>query len=107
MKPKLTEQVADQLMAKDALDAHARDELAWTSAPSPNRSQAAFASALAFSLGEAAPPLTAFLAPQGAIVKAVPAAALVFLAALGTWAGGTPMVKPALRVGFWARWPWR
>ena len=100
MKPKLAEQVADQLMAKDALDAHARDELAWTSAPSPNRSQAAFASALAFSLGEAAPPLTAFLAPQGA----VPAAALVFLAALGTWAGGTPMVKPALRVGFWARW---
>jgi vacuolar iron transporter family protein len=103
LKPKLAEQVADQLMAKDALDAHARDELAWTSAPSPNRSQAAFASALAFSLGEAAP-LTAFLAPQGAIVKAVPAAALVFLAALGAWAGGTPMVKPALRVGFWARW---
>ena len=91
-------------MAKDALDAHARDELAWTSAPSPNRSQAAFASALAFSLGEAAPPLTAFLAPQGAIVKAVPAAALIFLVALGAlgaWAGGAPMVKPALRVVFW------
>jgi VIT1/CCC1 family predicted Fe2+/Mn2+ transporter len=105
LEPKLAEQVADQLMAKDALDAHARNELAWTSAPSPNRSQAAFASALAFSLGEAAPPpLTAFLAPQGTIVKAVPAAALVFLAPLGAWAGGTPMVKPALRVGFWARW---
>jgi vacuolar iron transporter family protein len=73
LKPKLAEQIADQLMAKDALDAHARDDLAWTSAPSPNRSQAAFASALAFSLGEAAPTLTAFLAPQGAIVKAVPA----------------------------------
>jgi len=72
LKPKLAEQVADQLMAKDALDAHARDELAWTSAPSPNRSQAAFASALAFSLGEAAPPLTAFLAPQGALLKPSP-----------------------------------
>jgi vacuolar iron transporter family protein len=49
VQPKLAEQVADQFMAKDALDPHARDELAWKSAPSPNRSQAASASALAFS----------------------------------------------------------
>jgi vacuolar iron transporter family protein len=41
------------------------------------------------------------LAPQGAIAKPVPAAELVFLAALGTCAGGAPMVKPALRVDFW------
>ena len=50
------------------------------------------------------PTLTAFLAPQGAVVKAVPAAALIFLVALGAlgaWAGGAPMLRPALRVGFW------
>ena len=70
----------------------------------PKPIQAAFASALAFSLGAALPTLAAFLAPAAAIVKAVPAAAMVFLVALGAlgaWAGGAPMVKPALRVGFW------
>ena len=90
-------------MAKDALDAHARDELGLDERAQPKPIQAAFASALAFSLGAALPTLTAFLAPQGAIVKAVPAAALVFLVALGAlgaWAAA-PMVKPALRVGFW------
>jgi VIT1/CCC1 family predicted Fe2+/Mn2+ transporter len=66
--------------------------------------QAAFASAAAFSVGAALPTLMAFLAPQGAIVKAVPVATLVFLVALGAlgaWAGGAPMVRSALRVGFW------
>jgi VIT1/CCC1 family predicted Fe2+/Mn2+ transporter len=50
------------------------------------------------------PTLAAFLASQGAVVRTVPAAALVFLVALGAlgaWAGGAPMVRPALRVGFW------
>ena len=86
-------------MAKDALDAHARDELGFSENAQPKPIQAAFASALAFSLGAALPTLAAFLAPQGAVVKAVPAAALVFLVALGAlgaWAGGAPMVKPAL-----------
>jgi VIT1/CCC1 family predicted Fe2+/Mn2+ transporter len=104
LKPKLAEQVADQLMAKNALDAHARDELGLDERAQPKPIQAAFASALAFSVGAAAPTLTAFLAPEGVVVKAVPAAALVFLVALGAlgaWAGGAPMVKPALRVGFW------
>ncbi len=71
---------------------------------SPRPIQAAFASALAFSVGAALPTLAAFLAPQGAVVKAVPAAALVFLVALGAlgaWAGGAPIIRPALRVGFW------
>jgi vacuolar iron transporter family protein len=104
LKPKLAEQVADQLMAKDALDAHARDELGLDERAQPKPIQAAFASALAFSVGAAAPTLTAFLAPEGVVVKAVPAAALVFLVALGAvgaWAGGAPVMKPALRVGFW------
>jgi len=50
------------------------------------------------------PTLTAFLTPQGGVAEAVPAATLVFLialGALGAWAGGAPMLKPALRVGFW------
>jgi vacuolar iron transporter family protein len=104
VKPKLAEQVAGQLMAKDALDAHARDELGISETAQPRPVQAAFASALAFSLGAALPTLAAFAAPQGAVVKAVPVATLVFLVALGAlgaWAGGAPMLRPALRVGFW------
>ena len=104
LKPRLAEQVAGQLMAKDALDAHARDELGLDEHAQPKPIQAAVASALAFSVGAALPALMAFLAPQGAVVAAVSAAALVFLVALGAlgaWAGGAPMVRPAIRVGFW------
>ena len=104
LKPKLADEVAGQLMAKDALDAHARDELGISEYAQPKPIQAAFASALAFSVGAAAPTFAAFLAPQGAVIKIVPAAALAFLVALGAlgaWAGGAPMLRPALRVGFW------
>ena len=104
LEPKLAEEVASQLMARDALDAHSREELGISGSTQPKPIQAAFASALAFSIGAALPTLAAFVAPPGAIVKAVPAAALVFLVALGAlgaWLGGAPIVKPALRVGFW------
>jgi vacuolar iron transporter family protein len=101
VQPKLAREVADQLMAKDALAAHARDELGLSEGAQPKPIQAALASAAAFSLGAALPTLTAFLAPQGVVLKTVPAAALIFLIALGAWAGGAPMMKPALRVGFW------
>jgi len=104
VQPALARQVADQLMAEDALAAHARDELGLSEGAEPKPIQAAFASAVAFSLGAALPTLAAFLAPPGAVVKAVPAAALVFLVALGAlgaWLGGAPIVKPALRVCFW------
>ena len=104
LKPTLAEQVASELMAKDALDARARDELGFTEDSRPKPIPVAFASALAFSVGAALPTLAAFLARQGAAIGAVPAAALVFLVALGAlgaWAGGAPMLKPALRVGFW------
>ena len=63
LKPKLAQAVAGQLMAKDALDAHAREELGISENAQSNPIQAAFASALAFSIGAALPTLAAFLAP--------------------------------------------
>jgi vacuolar iron transporter family protein len=104
LKPKLAKQVAGQLMAKDALDAHARDELGLNEAAKPNPIQAAWASAVSFSIGAALPTLAAFLAPPGAVAIVVSAASLIFLVALGAVgakAGGAPIVRPALRVGFW------
>jgi len=104
LQPKLAKRVAKQLMAKDALAAHARDELGFAKGAEAKPIQAAGASAFAFSVGAAMPTLAAFLAPRDAVVIAVPGAALVFLialGALGAWAGGAPMVRPALRVGFW------
>ena len=104
LKPKLAQQVAGQLMAKDALDAHARDELGLNEAAKPNPIQAACASAVSFSVGAALPTLAAFLAETSLVVIVVPAAALIFLIALGAVgarAGGAPVIRPALRVGFW------
>ncbi len=104
LKPKLARQVARQLMAKDALAAHARDELGFADGAAPKPIQAARASAVAFSVGAATPTLAAYLSPRDAVVIVVPAAALAFLVALGAlgaWAGGAPVVRPALRVGFW------
>jgi len=104
LKPKLARQVARQLIAKDALAAHARDELGFADGAAPKPIQAARASAVAFSVGAATPTLAAYLSPRDAVVIVVPAAALAFLVALGAlgaWAGGAPVVRPALRVGFW------
>ncbi len=104
LKPKLARQVAGQLMAKDALAAHARDELGFADGAAPKPIEAARASAVAFSVGAAMPTLAAYLSPRDAVVIVVPVAALVFLVALGAlgaWAGGAPMARPALRVGFW------
>jgi VIT1/CCC1 family predicted Fe2+/Mn2+ transporter len=82
----------------------ARDELGFADGAGAKPIVAAGASAIAFSVGAAMPTLTAYLSPRDAVVIAVPAAALAFLVALGAlgaWAGGAPIVRPALRVGFW------
>jgi VIT1/CCC1 family predicted Fe2+/Mn2+ transporter len=104
LPPALARDVARRLMAKDALTAHARDELGLSSARRANPILAAFASAVSFSAGAAAPTLFAFLSPREATIVAVFAAALAFLAALGAVGGllgGARPVKPALRVAFW------
>ena len=104
LRPNVALEVADELMAKDALAAHARDELGFAEGAGAKPIEAAFASGVAFSAGAALPTLAAFLAARDAMVVAVSTAALVFLivlGALGAWAGGAPIVKPALRVGFW------
>ncbi len=104
LAPALAQQVAEQLMAKDALSAHARDELGLGAGARSNPILAAGASAVAFSIGAALPTLAAFLAPREATIGAVSAAALIFLAALGALGarmGGAPATKPTVRVAFW------
>ena len=104
LPPALARQVAEQLMATDALSAHARDELGLGERGGANALLAAFASAVSFSAGAALPTFVAFLVTLAATVAAVPSASLVFLAALGAlsaWLGGAPPLKPTLRVAFW------
>lgn len=102
--PDLAHEVALQLMAHDAVGAHARDELGISETISANPVQAAFASALTFSVGAAAPLLLAAFLPMGWLMPGIGVGALVFLAALGAigaTAGGAPILKPTLRVTFW------
>jgi VIT1/CCC1 family predicted Fe2+/Mn2+ transporter len=100
----LARQVATQLMAKDALGAHARDELHIIEATAARPVQAAFASAATFAAGALAPLIVALLAPGEFIIPAVVAAALAFLAglgALGARAGGAGLIKGVIRVTLW------
>lgn len=100
----LARTVADQLMAKDALGAHARDELGISEITSARPIQAALTSAATFASGAAMPLLAAVLAPTGTIIPVVTVASLFFLAALGAIgarAGGANMGLAALRVVFW------
>jgi VIT1/CCC1 family predicted Fe2+/Mn2+ transporter len=104
LEPALARQVAEALMAKDALAVHAREELGITETTTAQPVQAALTSALTFSAGAALPLLVAWLTPLGWTVPAVAAGTLVFLAALGALgarAGGAGMVKGAARVAFW------
>lgn len=97
-------QVADQLMAKDALGAHARDELGISEITTARPIQAAVASALTFSAGAALPLVAALLSPTKLIVAVVSAAAIAFLAllgAIGARAGGADIWKAVVRVTFW------
>ncbi len=88
LTPDLAAQVAQQLTAKDALAAHARDELGITEESTARPLQAALASAASFSVGAAVPILASMIAPPG-------------LGALGARAGGAPLLPATLRVTFW------
>ena len=104
VEPELARQVADQLMARDALGAHARDELGISDLSTARPVQAAFASAASFAVGAAMPLLTALLTPSTALIPVVVATSVLFLAllgGLGAHAGGAPVVKAAVRVTFW------
>ena len=104
LTPELAEEVAEQLMAHDALEAHARDEIGITERAKARPVQAAFSSAATFTLGAALPLITAWLVPLQSIIAMVAALSLVFLGMLGgiaAWAGGAPIVKASSRVIFW------
>ncbi len=97
-------QVAQQLMAGDALAAHARDELGITETLRARPLQAALASAAAFAVGAVVPIVAALLTPRAWIGVVTTASTLVVLAALGAvaaYAGGAGMAKGAVRVVFW------
>ena len=100
----LAREVALQLMARDALGAHARDEIGITDLNAPRPLQAASASGASFSAGAALPLLAALVAPGAAMEPMIAGISLVVLAALGALAaraGGANMRKGALRVAFW------
>ena len=100
----LARQVADQLTAKDALKAHARDELGISEITTARPIQAAITSAITFAVGAALPLLALLLAPAGVIEFTVGAASILFLALLGylgAVAGGASVWKSVLRVVFW------
>jgi len=100
----LAKQVVSQLMAHDALGAHARDELGISDTLSARPIQAAFASAGTFAVGAAMPLLTVFITPAGALIPVVIGTSILFLALLGGFgahAGGAPVTKAAVRVTFW------
>lgn len=100
----LAHQVADQLMAKDALGTHARDELGISEVTAARPVQAAFTSAITFSVGAALPLIAVVAAPQALIIPAVSAASLLCLAilgAVGARAGGANAWKATARVTFW------
>jgi VIT1/CCC1 family predicted Fe2+/Mn2+ transporter len=100
----LATQVAQQLMAHDALGTHAREELGISETVAANPIQAALASAASFTVGAALPLATILLAPATGLAWTVSVTALLFLAVLGALAayvGGSGMGKAALRVTFW------
>jgi VIT1/CCC1 family predicted Fe2+/Mn2+ transporter len=100
----LATQVADQLMERDALGAHAQDELGIHAATRARPIQAAAASAASFAMGAATPVVLAALLPIGVLTLAVVGSTLGLLLLLGGIAariGGAPLTRGALRVAFW------
>ncbi len=106
----LAREVAIQLTSRDALEAHARDELGIVEHMEARPVQAALTSAATFSIGAALPLLMAFIAPPSILLYAVAISSLLFLAllgAIGAKAGGANMLKATVRVTFGAHWPWQ
>lgn len=104
LDPELAKQVAVQMMAKDPLAAHARDELGISEMITVRPIQAALTSAVTFAVGAALPLLTVVISPVAYLIPVVAGTSLVFLALLGTLAaytGGAPVVTGAVRVTFW------
>ena len=101
---KLAKQVAQQLMAHDAIGAHARDELGISPALRARPLQAALASAASFAVGAAMPLVVTAIVPEAALIPFVAGTSLLFLALLGALAahaGGAGMTIGAIRVTFW------
>ena len=104
LKPALAQLVAEQLMAHDALGAHARDELGISTTLSAKPVQAALASAASFAVGAALPLAVTLLTSERGLIFWVSGTSLVFLAVLGVLAaraGGANVVTGAWRVTFW------
>ena len=100
----LAREVAKQLMVKDALGAHARDELGISEITTARPVQAALASAATFSVGAAAPLVLVLVSPSNALIPIVSVGSLLFLSllgAIGAKAGGAGLLKPTIRVTFW------
>ena len=100
----LAREVAQQLMAKDALAVHARDELGISEISTARPVQAALASAATFSVGAAAPLILVVISPSNWLLPTVAVGSLAFLAVLGVLgarAGGAALLKPTIRVTFW------
>lgn len=100
----LAKQVAEQLMAHDALGAHARDELGISETLRARPIQAAFTSAASFAVGAAMPLLAVVMVSESSLIPVVSGTSLVFLAMLGGLAarvGGASVTVGAMRVTFW------
>lgn len=100
----LASQVADHLMAHDALGAHARDELGITEISRARPFQAAVASAAAFAAGAFPPLLSAIISPRAFLIPLIAGSSLILLSILGASAarlGGASMTRGAARVTFW------
>ncbi|MBK8569186.1 MAG: VIT family protein [Nitrosomonadales bacterium] len=104
LDPALAKQVADQLMAHDALGAHTRDELGISETLNARPLQATFASATSFAVGAAMPLIVTVFAPEENLIAFISVTSLVFLALLGGVAahsGGARVAVGAIRVTFW------
>lgn len=104
LDPELAIQVAEQLMAHDAIGAHARDELGIVETVRARPIQAAFYSAATFTIGAALPLITASVVPVSQLIPFVAVLSLLFLATLGSLAaytGGASISTGAIRVTFW------